>query len=176
MLSLFFFSKISWALPNITWSQLYALQEWEELTQQKNDIGIITVYRGYFGDFPCFVGKTTTQLSAEILLSIASASDPCGLVRVVDSSPSVYGCILRPGTTAEAASSRVQLTGFCASCVRASREAGSAAGRLLGLIPTPYLSACSLALARSCLASAPSCTGAGDPSVLKPLASMSRSS
>ena len=46
MLSLLFFSKISWALPSITWSQLYALQEWEELTQQKNDIGIITVYRG----------------------------------------------------------------------------------------------------------------------------------
>ena len=75
MLSLLFFSKISWALPNITWSQLYALQEWEELTQQKNDIGIITVYRGYFGDFPCFVGKTTTQLSAELLLSIASQAE-----------------------------------------------------------------------------------------------------
>ncbi len=75
MLSLLLFVKISWALPNITWSKLYALQEWEELTQQKTDVGVITVYKGFFEDFPCFVGKTTTQLSAELLLSIASQAE-----------------------------------------------------------------------------------------------------
>ena len=75
MLSLLFFLQISWALPNITWSQLYALQEWEELTQQKNESGVITVYRGFFDDFPCFVGKNTTKLSAELLLSIASQAE-----------------------------------------------------------------------------------------------------
>jgi hypothetical protein len=76
MVSFFFlFSKLSWALPNITWSELYALQEWEELTQQHSDVGTIIVYRGFLKDFPCFVGKTTTTISPDLLLSIASQAE-----------------------------------------------------------------------------------------------------
>ena len=75
MLYFLLLSPIAWSLPNITWSELYALKQWEELTEQKHDVGTITVYKGIIQDFPCFVGKTTTHLPADLLLSIASQAE-----------------------------------------------------------------------------------------------------